>query len=101
VHTLGIDAAEQILLDSGVRVLSPGDDISSALSHPELAESRGVLRRWLLSSGVTALAYSYRLDPGEGLRLFSLFMDFLLGEGLLAERGGPIRALFFAGLPET
>jgi hypothetical protein len=101
VHTLGIDAAEQILLDSGVRVLSPGDDISSALSHPELAESRGVLRRWLLSSGATALAYSYRLDPGEGLRLFSLFMDFLSGEGLLAERGGPIRALFFAGLPET
>jgi hypothetical protein len=101
VHTLGIDAAEQILIDSGVRVLSPGDDISSALSHSELAESRGILRRWLLSSGATALAYSYRLDPGEGLRLFSLFMDILLGEGLLAERGGPIRALFFAGLPET
>jgi hypothetical protein len=101
VHTLGIDAAEQILLDSGVAVLSPGEEISAALSHIEAASARGLLKRWLLSRAVTALAYSYRLDPGEGLRLFSLFMDFLSAEGLLAERGGPIHALFFAGLPET
>jgi hypothetical protein len=96
-----MDAAGQILLDSGVAVLSAGEDILAALSHINLAESQATLRRWLLSRGPTALAYSYRLDPGEGLRLFSLFMDFLSAERLILERGGRIRALFFAGLPET
>ena len=96
-----MDAAGQILLDSGVGVLNPGEDILAALSHIDLAEAQGSLRRWLTSKGATALAYSYRLDPGEGFRLFSLFMDFLSAERLLIDRGGQIRAVFFAGLPET
>lgn len=101
VHTLGLDAAEQLLADAGVRVAPAGPEVSEALSRLPSAEARAMLGRWIRSAGLSALSYSYRLDPGEGARLFSLFADFLRADGLLAESGGPLRALYFAGLPET
>jgi hypothetical protein len=100
-HTLGISYIEELLSGAGaVPVLAP-EEVLRALDHPEAENHARLLRDWALGKGLCAIGYSWRLDPGEGLSLFSRFMDALARTGVLHEGGGPVRSIFFAGLPET
>lgn len=100
-HTLGLSYIEELLSGAGMVPLQAPEEVLRALDHPEAAEPARLLRDWILGNGMRAIGYSWRLDPGEGLSLFSRFVETLERTGVLTGSGGPVHSLFFAGLPET
>ncbi len=100
VHTLGMLSFSQILEDCGIRTrIADGEvcDDVEALARNGTARNLGA---WLRHGGITVLGFSYRLDPGDAVRLFSVLHAFLAREGFLGQ-GGRLRGLFFAGLPDA
>jgi hypothetical protein len=57
------------------------------------------LDAWIRGQGLTALGFSYRLDPEEALRAFARLYAFLEERGHLAPAGGKLGRLYFSGLP--
>jgi len=100
-HTLGISMFAQLLRDCGYCVAIADDAVCAAASAPAAARSQQVLRHWIAAARITQLGISYRLDPRDGADLFGRLRHHLGRWHLLAEHGGPIKGLTFAGLPET
>ena len=100
-HTLGIASVEQLLEDCGFAAIRAEGDINEAAGLAADPARARALRDWIKGNGITALGFSYRLDPEEGLRIFSAFLDALEATHSLVSGGGPVKALFFAGLPRT
>lgn len=101
VHTLGIATASDLLGQCGIRT-SIASDEAQGESTRLLEGCRGVaLHAWIVRERVGAIGYSYRLDPEDATRHFAAFMQFLERERLFAEAGGPVRSIFFAGLPAS
>lgn len=100
-HTLGLASAAALLEDCGISCWIANADICRAIESPDLSEAIVLLREWISRQHLNVLGFSYRLDAQDGLRFFSGLFGFLRTQGLLAANGGPIRALYFGGLPET
>ena len=96
-HTMGLVQAARLLQDCGYAAMTADRDARETIDSADAS----ALTRWVRSNGLTALGFAYRLSPEDGLRVFSAFVDALRGASLLASHGGPVRGLFFAGLPET
>ncbi len=100
-HSLGIAQAATLLAECGVRAVVGDEGLRAAAAEP-LAEANGrELEAWIRGSGLTALGFSYRLDPADAVEGLARLVAFLRSRSLLAEDGGPLRALFFAGLPDA
>jgi hypothetical protein len=99
VHTLGLVSVEQLLSDCGIRVVPADDAVNAAAGKADDAGSVRAIQDWIKGNRVTAVGFSFRLDPDEGLRLFSGFMEALDVVGAFDKKGGPLRAVYFAGLP--
>lgn len=99
--TLGISSVEQILKECGIRAVVADAAICDAFGVPEDARNMAAIQRWLRQHRITQLGFSYRLDPSDGASIFGRLVRQLRNSRLLEEQGGPIRGLFFAGLPET
>ncbi len=100
-HTLGITSIGELLALCGIPCLAAPGEVAEAACRLDQPSQAKLLRDWLKASGVTALGFSYRLDPEEGLRLFSSLIETLARLRVLASDGGRLRAVFFAGLPAT
>jgi len=100
-HTLGLSSVEQLLRDCGYQTVIAGAAVCEAFAKPEEPVSVGAIRRWLKEQRVTILGLSYRLSPAEGADFAAAAIRNLKDGRLLAQQGGPIRAVYFAGLPET
>jgi hypothetical protein len=100
-HTLGLSSVAQLVEDCGFRAVIADAAVSEAAGLPERPENAAVLDQWVRKHGITRLGFSYRLDPEEGARIFGRFVRSLGKLGLLADRGGPIVAVYFAGLPRA
>lgn len=98
-HTLGILAFAQILRDCGIRVEIADEDASKELDALVGRPSIERLVRWVRAKGIDVLGFSYRLDPDRGVELFAQLVEHLKSAKMLAKDGGPIKALWFAGLP--
>ncbi len=98
-HVLGIQSVMELLRECGVACASADATVCRAFGRPEAPESRSVIEGWARNQRVSVLGFSYRLDPGEGVRLLAGVVRLLRAANLLQERGGPIKALYFAGLP--
>ncbi|HWR12043.1 MAG TPA: hypothetical protein VN445_09480 [Rectinemataceae bacterium] len=101
VHTLGMLSFTQVLEECGIESSIADEAVSGDMESLSRHEGGGVLRAWLLNRRISALGFSYRLDPADALRLFDALREFLHREKLLHSDGGAIRGLFFAGLPEA
>lgn len=101
VHTLGISMLSELLEESGYRVVIADEAICKACNRPENEANQKLLCDWIEKFKITGLGFSYRLDPQDGARLLGKLLHHLRLEKQLAETGGRIRGLFFAGLPET
>ncbi len=101
VHTLGLLSFAQVLDDCGVEAIIADAEVGKDLEAVSRNEGGASLRSWLVNRRVSALGFSYRLDPSDAARFFEVLHEFLRREKLLAADGGRIRALFFAGLPEA
>lgn len=100
-HTLGISSVEQLLRDCGYRPVVADAATCEAFGSPESPASQAAMERWLRENRITVLGFSYRLDPETGAALFARLIHRLKSNRLLASQGGPIRGLFFAGLPSA
>ncbi|MFQ6039193.1 MAG: cobalamin-binding protein, partial [Candidatus Aminicenantales bacterium] len=61
-----------------------------------------ILKSWLRHHRITHLGFSYRLDPQQAFRVFSRLLQRIdEDETLSPKKGGLIREVFFAGLPEA
>ncbi|MDI9427149.1 MAG: hypothetical protein QM400_04085, partial [Spirochaetota bacterium] len=98
-HTLGILSFAQMLRDCGIRVEIAGEDVNKEIDTISNDRSLDVLVRWIRDRHIDILGYSYRLDPERGVEIFARLVERLRRLGLMAREGGPIVALWFAGLP--
>ena len=100
-HTLGISYVESLLVDQGCRVVVADADICDAANHPSSMENAARLTAWLRANRITRIGFSFRLDPLDGVGRFERLMYQLDVRQLLNRSGGPIRAVYFAGLPRA
>lgn len=100
-HTLGLTSLAQLLGDCGYRCVLADGPTCAYLNAPDVPENLDGIVRWIAVHAITVLGFSYRLDPHDGARLTALLMNGLKTRRLLKEQGGPIRAVYFAGLPKT
>lgn len=98
-HTLGILSFAQILRDCGISVEIADETVSGEIDGLPGRTSIEALSRWIRERRVDVLGFSYRLDPEHGVEVFASLAELLRAGKLLAREGGPIRALWFAGLP--
>jgi len=100
-HTLGISSVEQLLRDCGHESVVADAATCEAFGWPEQIDSPPVVERWIRENRITALGFSYRLDPRSGAGAFARIMHLLKEKRLLACQGGPLKAVYFAGLPQA
>ncbi|HUT57108.1 MAG TPA: cobalamin-binding protein [Phycisphaerae bacterium] len=100
-HTLGISSVEQILRDCGYPCIVADAATCEAFGAPQDISSMAIISFWLRENRITYLGFSYRLDPDEGAALFGRLVRQLKEGRLLTAQGGPVKGLFFAGLPNT
>ncbi|HPB61773.1 MAG TPA: hypothetical protein PLA21_05415, partial [Rectinema sp.] len=99
VHTLGILSFAQILRDCGIRVEIADDEVNREIDTISDDKPLDALIRWIRDRHIDVLGFSYRLDPERGVGLFARLVERLRRLGLMAREGGPLVALWFAGLP--
>jgi hypothetical protein len=100
-HTLGISAVQQILTDCGYPCVVADAATCEAFGAPQDVSNMAIISPWLCENRIAHLGFSYRLDPDEGAALFANLLGQLKGARLLADQGGPLKGLFFAGLPKA
>jgi len=100
-HTLGLLSFAQLLESCGVNSCLADDDVCREVEHLGSAGGAPRLAAWIRLRGVSALGFSYRLDPMDGAALCASLHGFLRREALFSAQGGPVKALYFAGLPEA
>lgn len=98
-HTLGLSAVGSLLSDCGIASVIAGKDICCQIQGKQTRESRLAIREWVYVNGITHLGASYRLDPEIGVYWFKGLLSALRSERLMVEQNGPIKGLFFSGLP--
>ena len=101
VHTMGMYTMANLLRDCGYRVVVSKDDINEAIEKIQKVNNYSLLKRWIITNGITRLGFSYRLDPVEGCDYFMALYCHLKGDNMLADNGGVLRQVFFAGLPDA
>lgn len=100
-HTLGLASVRSLLAQCGVRWVDADNRLSRLADGPMRLEDGAVLEQWIRAQGVTRIGMSYRLDPESGAARMVALMGVLVSRRLLAAMGGPVRGVYFAGLPET
>jgi hypothetical protein len=100
-HTLGLSAVHQMLQDGGYTAVMADASLCTAFESPQDPVHFSAIERWLKEHRITALGLSYRLSPADGVAFVARVIRTLKESRLLQAQGGPIRAVYFAGLPET
>jgi hypothetical protein len=98
-HTLGLSSIAQLVNLCGIRTVVADRSVCASIDEDDEALGTRTLKDWIRGTGITVLGFSYRLDPEDGERLFRRFADRLRRSRLFASEGGPIKGLFYAGLP--
>lgn len=100
-HTLGVNAAAELLRDCGYTVLTGDTQLAQAVNDIRYPANQEVLIDWLKANKVTYLGLSYRLDEATAVAMMGHVMYVLRAHQLLAPQGGPINGVSFGGLPNT
>ncbi len=98
-HVLGISSIGDLLADLGQEVAFAPEEVCRACDEPESPRGVQLIEEWLRNERVTRLGFSWRLGPEDGVQLFSRLVRQLERRSLFSDQGGPIRSLYFAGLP--
>jgi hypothetical protein len=98
-HVLGITSAGDLLADLGKEVVYAPPEVCRACDRPEGKQESAALEAWIRNERVSRLGFSYRLSPEDGVDLFARLVRQLERRTLFSDQGGPLRALYFAGLP--
>ena len=101
VHTMGIYSFANLLRDCGYRVVMAPDEVNEAVQDIKKINNYGLFKKWVTDNHLTRLGFSYRLDPQEGCDYFMSMLHHLKDDNQMAEQGGVLKQVFFAGLPDT
>lgn len=101
VHTMGIFAIANMLMDCGYRVCIAGDDINDAVLDLRKLNNYSLLRKWLIDNHINRIGFSYRLDPVDGCDYFMSMYERLRADNMFSNDGGSLLEIFFAGLPDA
>mgnify|MGYP001092975030 CR=1 FL=1 len=100
-HTLGIAVISGLLRHCGYRVCIGDAAISAAVDEVNKLDHISLLSQWIRKEHISRLGFSYRLDPFAAQQAFGKVFHLLKENNLYSEQGGPIRQVYFAGLPEA
>lgn len=100
-HTLGISSVATLLNDCRIHTIVADRTICEAVGHLSHPDNITLLQSWIRRHQITRLGFSYRLDPEQGTNAFNLLFTRMHEAGMLAHQGGPLKGLYFAGLPEA
>jgi hypothetical protein len=101
VHTIGISSIEQLLSECGIAVLKADASIDDSIGRATEPDCARAIRDWIKGNHITAIRFSYQLDPDDGLRMFSRFMETLDIVSAWVSEGGCVNSIFFSGQPRT
>jgi hypothetical protein len=101
-HTLGIANVSELLCECGFAVFIGDASIAEAISTLQNEVSFKTFRQWVVLNRITELCFSYRLDPDSAADAFGRVVSAVHRDPALSPaRGGLIRHVYFAGLPEA
>lgn len=100
-HTIGINYVAKLIRTCGYQVVIGDRSTSEAVNQISKHENIAFLSKWIHLNKIKCLGLSYRLDPEHARELFGRLHYQLDQNNLMSEKGGPIKRLYFAGLPEA
>ena len=100
-HTLGLNAAAELLRECGYDVVVADEQIEQAMSDYRHEKRRRQVAAWVRDSGIQRLGISYRLDQSDAVNMGGYLLEELKKDRRLKHQGGPIDLIFFGGLPAT
>ena len=100
-HTLGINAAAELLRTCGCDVIIAEDSVAEAMNDYLYEVKRQVAVDWMIRENINRLGISYRLDKNDAVRMMGYLLEEMRKNRLLHYQGGPVDAVCFAGLPEA
>lgn len=98
-HVLGVTSIGELLVECGKEVAYASAEVCRACDRPEGEQESATIETWIRKERITRLGFSYRLSPEDGVDLFARLTRQLERRSLFSDQGGPVRALYFAGLP--
>lgn len=101
VHTMGIYTMVNLLRDCGYKVVIAKDEIGEAVEKLQKLNNYSLFKRWIITNNINRISFSYRMDPQDGCDYFMTMYELLKADNMLAEQGGSIREMSFAGLPDA
>lgn len=100
-HTLGVNAAAELLRDCGYQVWTGDTELSQVINDIRYPLNQEKLIDWLKENKITYVGLSYRLDEDEAIHLVGYVMYALRAHQMFAHQGGPINGVSFGGLPKS
>ena len=100
-HTLGITTVSQLLNDCGFKTFISNEEVSEAVTQVQKVNNLSLITQWINKYRITRVGFSYRLDPRTARDYFCKFFYAMRDCRMFATEGGPIRDIFFAGLPDS
>lgn len=100
-HTLGINSVAELLNDCGYQVLIGDRNIEIAMNDFRHEINRKIVFDWILNNNISRVGLSYRLDEDEAINMVGSFVYELKNNNLLFSQGGPIKLVYFGGLPKA
>lgn len=100
-HTLGVNAAAELLRSCGYQVITGDVAIANILNDIRYPTNQEKLIAWLRQNKITHIGLSYRLDEAVAVDMVGYVLYALRGNQMLASQGGPINGVSFAGLPKA
>lgn len=98
-HTMGVNTAAELLRECGFEVLIADERISKAIGEYRHEASRRKVLDSILANNISHLGISYRLDKDDAVRMVGYLLEELKSSNLLSYQDGPIKHIYFAGLP--
>jgi hypothetical protein len=100
-HSLGISSIAQLLHDCNINTLIANHTICTSANEPWNFNKMVIFSNWIRQNKISHLGFSYRLDPEDGIYVFRKLFHQIKDRKLLFNQSGPIKRIFFAGLPNT
>jgi hypothetical protein len=101
-HTLGINHIAQLLEECGFTVRIAKAEISQAIDKITDGKYFQIFTKWAVQHNLTHIGFSYRLDPQLAVETFMRLVRQIEADAQLSpKKGGLIRKIYFAGLPES
>lgn len=101
VHTLGVNIISNLLKDCGYKTILAPSNVNDAIIKISKLNNYSLVKKWIIDNRITHLGFSYRLDPQEGADYFLMLYKRLVEDNVFESKGGPLKSIFFAGLPDT